>query len=93
MDIKDFLKKGLLGTGMFVATASLGNTMKNEIDEIEPLEPIGQSFTEYRFKNQRQFCDSQGRFPRKSRSRLVGEQSHLQLCELSQSGENALRCS
>ncbi|MCS3870612.1 hypothetical protein J3D55_003528 [Chryseobacterium ginsenosidimutans] len=38
MDRKDFLKKGLLGTGMFVASASLGNTMKNEIDEIEPLE-------------------------------------------------------
>ncbi len=41
MDRKDFLKKGLLGTGMFVASASLGNAMKNEIDEIEPLEPIG----------------------------------------------------
>lgn len=41
MDRKDFLKKGLLGTGMFVASASLGNTMKNEIDEIEPLELIG----------------------------------------------------
>lgn len=41
MDRKSFLKKGLLGTGMFVASASLGNTMKNEIDEIEPLEPIG----------------------------------------------------
>ncbi|BAP32597.1 pirin family protein [Chryseobacterium sp. StRB126] len=41
MDRKDFLKKGLLGTGMFVASASLGNTMENEIDEIEPLEPIG----------------------------------------------------
>ncbi|MCT2562009.1 pirin family protein [Chryseobacterium herbae] len=41
MDRKDFLKKGLLGTGMFVASASLANTMKNEIDEIEPLEPIG----------------------------------------------------
>lgn len=41
MDRKDFLKKGLLGTGMFVASASLGNIMKNEIDEIEPLEPIG----------------------------------------------------
>jgi redox-sensitive bicupin YhaK (pirin superfamily) len=41
MDRKDFLKKGLLGTGMFVASASLGNTMKNKIDEIEPLEPIG----------------------------------------------------
>lgn len=41
MNRKDFLKKGLLGTGMFVASASLGNTMENEIDEIEPLEPIG----------------------------------------------------
>ncbi len=38
---KRFFKKGLLGTGMFVASASLGNTMQNEIDEIEPLEPIG----------------------------------------------------
>lgn len=41
MDRKDFLKKGLLGTGMFVASASLASTMKNDIDEIEPLEPIG----------------------------------------------------
>nr|WP_028121581.1 pirin family protein [Epilithonimonas tenax] len=41
MDKKDFVKKGLLGTGMFVTTESLGNTMKNEIDEIEPLEPMG----------------------------------------------------
>lgn len=41
MDRKDFLKKGLLGTGMFVASASLASAMKNEIDEIEPLEPIG----------------------------------------------------
>ncbi|PTT35260.1 hypothetical protein DBR28_12425 [Chryseobacterium sp. HMWF028] len=41
MDRKDFLKKGLLGTGMFVASASLANAMKNDIDEIEPLEPIG----------------------------------------------------
>ncbi len=41
MDRKDFLKKGLLGTGMFVASPSLGSTLKNEIDEIEPLETIG----------------------------------------------------
>jgi len=41
MDRKDFLKKGLLGTGMFTATVSLGNVIKNEIDEIEPLELIG----------------------------------------------------
>ncbi|KQT18493.1 pirin [Chryseobacterium sp. Leaf404] len=41
MDRKDFIKKGLLGTGMFVTGAALANTIKNEIDEIEPLEPIG----------------------------------------------------
>ena len=44
MDRKDFLKKGLLGTGMFVASASLASAMKNEIDEIEPLEPIGYNY-------------------------------------------------
>jgi len=41
MERKDFLKKGLVGTGMFAATASLGNILKNEIDELEPLELIG----------------------------------------------------
>lgn len=33
MDRKDFLKKGLLGTGMFVASAALGNVIKNDIDD------------------------------------------------------------
>ena len=41
MNRKDFIKKGLLGTGMFAATASLANVLKNEIDEITPLKPIG----------------------------------------------------
>ena len=41
MDRKDFLKKGLLGTGMFVATAAVGNIMKNKIDEIQELEAFG----------------------------------------------------
>lgn len=41
MDRKDFLKKGLLGTGMFTATAGLGNILKNKIDEIQELEVIG----------------------------------------------------
>jgi redox-sensitive bicupin YhaK (pirin superfamily) len=41
MDRKDFLKKGLMGTGMFVATAALGNVIKNEIDELNELEIIG----------------------------------------------------
>lgn len=41
MDRKDFIKKGLLGTGIFAASAAFGNILKNEIDEIHPLEPIG----------------------------------------------------
>ena len=41
MDRKNFLKKGLLGTGMFVASAALGNIIKNDIDELKELEPIG----------------------------------------------------
>lgn len=41
MDRKDFLKKGLLGTGMFAATTALGNVLKNDVDEIKPLEIIG----------------------------------------------------
>lgn len=41
MDRKDFLKKGLFGTGMFAASAVFGNIIKNSIDEIEPLEILG----------------------------------------------------
>ena len=41
MDRKDFLKKGLFGTGMFAASAVFGNIIKNKIDEIEPLEILG----------------------------------------------------
>ncbi|MNR07675.1 Quercetin 2,3-dioxygenase [compost metagenome] len=41
MDRKDFIKKGLLGTGMFVASASVANIMQNDIDEIKPLDPVG----------------------------------------------------
>ncbi len=41
MDRKDFLKKGLLGTGMFASTAALGNVIKNGIDELKELEVIG----------------------------------------------------
>lgn len=38
MDRKDFLKKGLLGTGMFVASSAVGNLITNEIDELKELE-------------------------------------------------------
>lgn len=41
MNRKDFLKKGLFGTGMFAASAVFGNIIKNKIDEIEPLEILG----------------------------------------------------
>jgi redox-sensitive bicupin YhaK (pirin superfamily) len=41
MDRKDFIKKGLLGTGMFMTTAAIGNVIKNDIDELKELEPIG----------------------------------------------------
>ena len=41
MDRKDFIRKGLLGTGMFVATGSIGNVLKNDIDELQELEQIG----------------------------------------------------
>jgi quercetin 2,3-dioxygenase len=41
MDRNDFLKKGLLGTGMFVATAALGNVLRNEVDELKELEAVG----------------------------------------------------
>jgi redox-sensitive bicupin YhaK (pirin superfamily) len=41
MNRKDFLKKGLLGTGMFVAANSLGAVIKNDIDELKELEVPG----------------------------------------------------
>ncbi len=41
MHRKDFLKKGLLGTGMFVAANSFGNFIKNDIDELKELEILG----------------------------------------------------
>lgn len=41
MDRKDFIKKGLLGTGMFVASAAVANIMQNDIEEIKPLDPVG----------------------------------------------------
>ena len=41
MDRKEFIKKGLMGTGMFVTSAALGDVLKNDIDEIVAPEPIG----------------------------------------------------
>lgn len=41
MDKRDFLKKGLMGSGIFVANAAFGNLIKNEIDELKDLEVLG----------------------------------------------------
>ncbi|HQU61495.1 MAG TPA: pirin family protein, partial [Saprospiraceae bacterium] len=41
MDRKEFLKKGLMGTGIFAASTALGNVIKNDIDELRELEILG----------------------------------------------------
>jgi redox-sensitive bicupin YhaK (pirin superfamily) len=41
MERKDFIKNGLMGTGMFVASAALGNVITNDVDELKELEPVG----------------------------------------------------
>lgn len=41
MDRKDFIKKGLMSTGMFITSAAIGDALNNDIDEIKPLEPLG----------------------------------------------------
>lgn len=37
---RDFIKKGLLGTGIFVASASVIGALANEIEELKELDPI-----------------------------------------------------
>jgi quercetin 2,3-dioxygenase len=41
MDRKEFIKKGLMGVGMFAAAPSLGSVLRNKIDELKELEVIG----------------------------------------------------
>ncbi|MBK9402516.1 MAG: pirin family protein [Bacteroidetes bacterium] len=41
MDRKSFLRKGLLGTSMFAASAALGQVIRNNIDELKELDIIG----------------------------------------------------
>ena len=41
MKRKEFLRKGLMGTSMFVATAALGEITKNDIDELKELDVVG----------------------------------------------------
>lgn len=40
MDRKNFIRKGLIGTGAFVASTALGSVIVNEIDELQPLERL-----------------------------------------------------
>lgn len=41
MDRKEFLKKGLMGAGIFATSTALGNLVKNDIDELRELEILG----------------------------------------------------
>lgn len=41
MDRIDFIKKGLMGTGMFLTSNAIGNVLTNDIDELQKLEIIG----------------------------------------------------
>lgn len=41
MERKDFIKKGLMGTGMFIASTSFANVIKNDISELKELEILG----------------------------------------------------
>jgi redox-sensitive bicupin YhaK (pirin superfamily) len=40
MNKQNFIKKGLLGSGIFASTVSSADILKNDIDEIEPLETL-----------------------------------------------------
>jgi redox-sensitive bicupin YhaK (pirin superfamily) len=41
MNRKDFIRKGFLGTTMFVATGAAANVVKNDIDELKELDTLG----------------------------------------------------
>ncbi|MFY8020070.1 MAG: pirin family protein [Bacteroidia bacterium] len=41
MDRKDFIKKGLLGTSLFVSSSAKSDLFSNDIDELKPLDIVG----------------------------------------------------
>ncbi len=41
MDRLNFIKKGLLGTGVFLSAPALSNLIDNDIDELKPLDVVG----------------------------------------------------
>ncbi|RKO70795.1 pirin family protein [Sphingobacterium puteale] len=48
MNKQNFIKKGLLGSGIFASSAESADVMKNEIDEIEPLETLDANAVQYK---------------------------------------------
>ncbi|MGE8428765.1 MAG: pirin family protein [Sphingobacterium sp.] len=47
MNKQNFIKKGLLGSGIFASTVSSADILKNDIDEIEPLETLNAEDVNY----------------------------------------------
>ncbi|HAL51669.1 MAG TPA: hypothetical protein DCP78_05445 [Sphingobacterium sp.] len=47
MNRQNFIKKGLLGSGIFASTVSSADILKNDIDEIEPLETLDAEAVNY----------------------------------------------
>ncbi len=47
MNKQNFIKKGLLGSGIFASTVSSADILKNDIDEIEPLETLDAEAVNY----------------------------------------------
>ncbi|HAK27729.1 MAG TPA: hypothetical protein DCO90_00535 [Sphingobacterium sp.] len=47
MNRQNFIKKGLLGSGIFASTVSSADILKNDIDEIEPLETLDADAVNY----------------------------------------------
>lgn len=41
MNRKTFLRNSLMGTGMLVSSSAMGQLIRNDIDELHPLEPVG----------------------------------------------------
>lgn len=44
MERKEFLKKGFLGTGIFLGTAGVSRLISNSIEELQPLQPMKKDF-------------------------------------------------
>jgi len=47
MNKQNFIKKGLLGSGIFASSTDSADIMRNDIDEIEPLERLDANAVEY----------------------------------------------